>query len=132
MSAFSLRDFRPEDATLLEGIDAIPVAFGRTLMLDGSPVGYGGVFEPFADGQPWLFFHIKPSVARRARVTLCRACLAGLEDIRLRFGAVAAYCDHRKPRAAEFLRWMGFANTRGVIVLDGVTFEIWRLGACDQ
>lgn len=129
MSAFSVREFRPEDAWDLEGVGVSSVAFGRTLTLDGAPVAYGGVFYPFADGQAWLFFHVSQSIRGLARMVICRNVILGLEQAKLAMGgaSVLTYLDFRKPRAREFLVWSGFEPTREFVEIDENQFEVWRM-----
>jgi hypothetical protein len=123
MSAFSVREFREKDAQILEGLAVPTVAFGRTLTLDGVPVGYGGVFFPFGDGQAWLFFHVSPDIRNAAKVAICRAAVQGLRQID---GDILTYFDHRKPRSREFLVWCGFEPAGKQIEINGETFEVWR------
>lgn len=128
MSAFSVREFRPEDALWLEGmeVDAGAVVFGRTLLRDREPVAYGGVFFPFGDGVPWLFFHVDRD-GKQQGMRICRACRVGLALARVQFGSLNTYLDNRIPRAREFLVWSGFEPTREFVEIDENQFEVWRM-----
>ena len=104
---YTYRTFRPEDGAM-EGVIIDHPITGGTMEKDGEPVAYGG-FNLIA-GRHWVFFYIKDDsirghglwVARLIRDSVKMAKNSGITDL-------WALCDTTKPRAPEFLRFLGFS-----------------------
>ena len=110
---FMIREFRAEDATKLEGAPPIEGRYiGMTATLDGvDPAGYAGLYRMLE--RDWVFFLIADSEAgqllRKQRSMVARLVL---ENLRLYashgYTELLTPCNLDKPRAVEFLEWLGF------------------------
>lgn len=104
---YTYREFRPEDGAM-EGVEITHAIIGGTMEKDGVPVAYGGF--NLIGGRHWVFFFIKDDsirnhglwVARLIRDSVRSAKAGGIHDL-------YALCDTTKPRAPEFLRFLGFS-----------------------